>query len=47
MSNYFYEAVDASGLRSTGRLDVADQSTAIRRIREMGLFPTKITEAER
>jgi len=45
MSNYVYEAVDASGLRSHGLLEVSDQSTALRRIREMGLFPTKVHPA--
>ncbi|HSY18411.1 MAG TPA: type II secretion system F family protein [Candidatus Acidoferrales bacterium] len=42
MSNYAYEAVDASGARSHGLMEVADQSTALRRIREMGLFPMKV-----
>ncbi|HEX5398478.1 MAG TPA: type II secretion system F family protein [Verrucomicrobiae bacterium] len=45
MSNYLFEAVDASGLRSEGTLDVVDQSEALKRIREMGLFPTKIRQA--
>jgi type IV pilus assembly protein PilC len=40
MSNYLYEAVDASGLRNKGSLDVLDQTEALRRIKEMGLFPT-------
>lgn len=42
MSNYLYEAVDAGGLRSKGSLDVLDQSEALRRIKEMGLFPTMV-----
>ena len=42
MSNYIYEAVDASGLRSQGALDVTDQGEALKRIREMGLFPTTV-----
>ena len=42
MSNYLYEAIDASGSRSHGTLAVADQSEALRRIREMGLFPIKV-----
>jgi len=42
MSNYLYEAVDAGGLRSQGTLDVIDQSEALKRIREMGLFPTNV-----
>jgi len=45
MSNYLYEAVDASGLRSQGALDVIDQNEALKRIREMGLFPTTVRQA--
>ena len=45
MSNYLYEAVDAGGLRSQGALDVMDQNEALRRIREMGLFPTTVKQA--
>jgi type IV pilus assembly protein PilC len=45
MSNYLYEAVDASGLRNEGTLDVPDQSEALKRIREMGLFPIKVRQA--
>ena len=45
MSNYVYEAVDAGGLRSKGSLDVTNQSEALKRIREMGLFPTKVQKA--
>lgn len=45
MSNFFYEAVDAGGLKMEGSLDVASQSEAVRRVKEMGLFPTKIAEA--
>lgn len=44
MANYAYEAVDAGGIRTHGLLDVADQSEALRRIREMGLFPTRVAE---
>jgi len=44
MSNYFFEAIDASGLRSQGMLEVADQSEALQRIREMGLFPTSVKQ---
>jgi len=42
MSSYLYEAVDAGGARSKGSLDVLDQSEALRRIKEMGLFPTMV-----
>ena len=46
MSNFSYEAVDAEGLRREGRLEVLDQNEAIRRIKEMGLFPVRIIEAK-
>src|SRR5580693_2989377 len=44
MSNYLYEAVDAGGLRSKGSLDVMNQSEALRRIKEMGLFPILVRQ---
>jgi type IV pilus assembly protein PilC len=44
MSAYAYVAVDPRGGETQGILDVADQSEALRRIREMGLFPTKVAE---
>jgi len=44
MSSYCYEAVNASGLKSQGTLDVTDQSEALNRIKEMGLFPTKVAQ---
>jgi len=47
MSNYIYDAVDASGLRSQGALDVTDQGEALKRIREMGLFPTTVRPTTR
>lgn len=42
MSNYSYEAVDAGGLKIEGKLDVVDQNEALRRVKEMGLFPVRI-----
>jgi type IV pilus assembly protein PilC len=45
MSSYSYVAVDPQGMESRGILDVADQSEALRRIKEMGLFPTKVLAA--
>src|SRR6476619_2649855 len=45
MSNFSYEAVDAGGLKIEGTLDVADQNEALRRVKEMGLFPVRIIEA--
>ena len=41
MSNYSYVAVDPQGIESRGTLDVSDQSEALRRIKEMGLFPPR------
>ncbi len=45
MSNYSYVAIDPHGLETRGTLDVSTQSEALRRIKEMGLFPTKVLEA--
>src|SRR4029077_9744101 len=45
MSNYAYVAVNSQGVETRGTLDVPDQSEALRRIREMGLFPTKLIAA--
>jgi type IV pilus assembly protein PilC len=45
MSNYSYEAVDSGGLKIEGKLEVVDQNEAIRRVKEMGLFPVRIVEA--
>lgn len=42
MTGYAYEAVDATGLRTKGILEVANQSEALQRIKEMGLFPMRI-----
>ena len=47
MSNYLYEAVDAAGLRSKGSLEVLNQNEALRRIKEMGLFPTMVRQPPR
>src|SRR5260370_1548711 len=35
-------AVDGQGTVNRGSLDVSDQSEALRRIKEMGLFPTHL-----
>jgi len=45
MSNYSYVAVDLRGFESRGTLDVSNQAEALRRIKEMGLFPTKVLAA--
>jgi type IV pilus assembly protein PilC len=46
MSRYSYVAVDPQGLELRGTLEVADQSEALKRIKEMGLFPTKVRGAD-
>jgi len=45
MSNYSYVAIDPGGLEMRGNIDVSDQTEALRRIREMGLFPTKLVSS--
>jgi type IV pilus assembly protein PilC len=45
MSNFAYVAVDPNGSEMRGTLEVADQAEALRRIKEMGLFPTRILGA--
>jgi type IV pilus assembly protein PilC len=47
MSNYAYVAVDPQGTELRGTIDVPDQNAALRRIKEMGLFPTKLRQADR
>ena len=44
MTNYAYQAVNSAGQPMRGTLAVLNQNEALRRIREMGLFPTKLTE---
>ena len=45
MSSYSYVAIDPRGLETRGMVEVADQAEAVRRIKEMGLFPTKVLAA--
>ncbi len=47
MPKYDYTALDAPGKETKGSIEVASQNEAIGRVKEMGLFPTKIIEAER
>jgi type IV pilus assembly protein PilC len=47
MSNYNFVAVDPQGAETRGSLDVADLSEALKRIKEMGLFPTRVLEPVR
>ena len=44
MTSYAYQAVNAAGQPMRGTLAVLNQNEALLRIREMGLFPTKLTE---
>ncbi len=44
MSSYSYIAIDPQGSEMRGSLEVTNQSEALRRIKEMGLFPTKVLE---
>src|SRR6266581_1958917 len=47
MPKYNYVAMDAHGKETKGTLEVATQNEAIGRVKEMGLFPTKIVEVDR
>jgi type IV pilus assembly protein PilC len=42
MPSYAYVAVDPRGLEQRGSLEVNDQQEALRRIKQMGLFPTRL-----
>jgi type IV pilus assembly protein PilC len=46
MANYSYRAVDPQGFEIHGSLEVADQYEALKRIKEMGLFPTKVAAVQ-
>jgi len=47
MPKFNYVALDARGNETKGTLEVATQNEAIGRVKEMGLFPTRITEADK
>lgn len=47
MPKFNYVAMDAHGKETKGTLEVASQNEAIGRVKEMGLFPTKIVETEK
>jgi type IV pilus assembly protein PilC len=44
MPKYNYVAMDSHGKETKGTLEVSSQNEAIGRVKEMGLFPTKIVE---
>ena len=47
MPKYSYVAMDSHGKETKGTLDVATQNEAIGRVKEMGLYPTRIVEVEK
>jgi len=47
MPKYNYVAMDQKGKETKGTLEVANQSEAIGRLKEMGYFPTKVVEADK
>ncbi len=46
MPKFDYVAMDSRGKETKGTLEVANQSEAIARLKEMNFFPTKVVEAE-
>ena len=47
MPKFNYVAMDAHGKETKGTLEVSSQNEAIGRVKEMGLYPTKIVEIEK
>ncbi len=47
MPKFTYVAMDKVGKETKGTLEVANQNEAIGRVKEMGLFPTKIVELDK
>src|SRR6185369_7636793 len=47
MPKYNYVAMDPHGKETKGTLEVASQNEAIGRVKEMGLFPTRIVEVDK
>ncbi len=47
MPKYNYVAMDAHGKETKGTLEVSSQNEAIGRVKEMGLFPTRIVEIDK
>jgi len=45
MPKFNYVAMDSRGKETKGVLEVANQNEAIGRLKEMGVFPTKVVEA--
>ena len=47
MPKFSYVAMDSRGKESKGTIEVASQNEAIGRVKEMGLFPTRIVEVDK
>src|SRR6266702_3073709 len=47
MPKFSYVAMDSHGKETKGTLEVGSQNEAIGRVKEMGLFPTRIVEVEK
>jgi len=47
MPKFSYVAMDSKGKEQKGVLEVGNQNEAISRVKEMGLFPTKIVEVDK
>lgn len=47
MPKFTYVAMDQKGKEQKGTIEVASQNEAIGRVKEMGLFPTKIVEVDK
>ncbi len=47
MPKFNYVALDSRGNETKGSIEVGSQNEAIGRVKEMGLFPTKITESDK
>jgi len=47
MPKFSYVAMDSHGKETKGTLDVGTQNEAIGRVKEMGLFPTRIVEVDK
>ena len=46
MKTFKYEAIVADGENQCGTLQAEDQKDAIKKVRDMGMFPTKVREVE-
>ncbi len=47
MPKFNYVAMDSRGKETKGTLEVANQNEAVSRLKEMGYFPTKVSEADK